>query len=322
MPERRLGLGFLGCPDIRAMAELGRRAEAAGFESAWVSETRITRDAVTGITALLLATERLRVGSAAINVFTRGAALTAVTWASLAEAAPNRVVLGLGAGSLTPLVQQGYVVDYPLSRLREYVEAVRAAWSAPLPVTYSGRFTRFADLQPEVRPPVPLPIYFCVAGPRALACAASMADGVVLDAFMPPQYARMTCARLAEAAGGRYAGEVAGAIVVSLAPSVSEGAARVRPLLANYLVHFPELARETGLDPDFIAYLRRRAASDGVTATYADLADDLVARYAACGPPESCRERLAEYRAAGLQLPIVFPEPRSMAGAITALAGA
>lgn len=322
MPERRLGLGFLGFPGIRAMAELGRRAEAAGFESAWVSETCITRDAVTGMTALLLATERLRVGSAATNVFTRGAALTAVTWATLAEAAPNRVVLGLGAGSLSPLAQQGYVVDYPLSRLREYVEAVRAAWSAPVPVAYCGRFVRFTDLVPEVRPLVPPPIYFCVAGPRALACAATMADGVVLDAFMPAQYARTTCARLAEAAGGRYAGEVAGVIVVSLAPSVEEGAERVRPLLASYLVNFPELARETGLDPDFVARLRRHAASDGITATYADLTDDLVARYAACGPPESCRERLSEYRAAGLQLPIVFPEPRSMASAVSALAGA
>ena len=48
----------------------GRKAEQAGFESAWVAETRITRDAVTAMTALLLGTQNMRVGSAAINVFT------------------------------------------------------------------------------------------------------------------------------------------------------------------------------------------------------------------------------------------------------------
>src|SRR5438874_12466168 len=122
--DRRLGLGFLGFPDIRSMVELGKQAEAAGFDSAWVSETRITRDAVTGVTALLLGTERLRVGSAAINVFTRGAALTAVTFATLAEAAPGRVVLGIGAGSETVLAQQGYAVERPLTRLRAFVAGV------------------------------------------------------------------------------------------------------------------------------------------------------------------------------------------------------
>jgi len=91
-----LGLGFLGGPDLRRLVELGRLAEDAGFDSLWHAETRVTRDSVSALTALLLGTERVRVGSAAINVYTRGAALVAVTWAALAEAAPGRVVLGVG----------------------------------------------------------------------------------------------------------------------------------------------------------------------------------------------------------------------------------
>ena len=63
----RIGLGFLGGPDLRHLAEIGRSAEEAGFESLWHAETRVTRDSVTAMTALLMATERVRVGSAAIN---------------------------------------------------------------------------------------------------------------------------------------------------------------------------------------------------------------------------------------------------------------
>src|SRR5215813_12948228 len=73
----KLGFGFLGGPHLRSLVDIGRAAEQAGFDSLWHAETRITRDSVTAMAALLMATERVRVGSAAINVYTRGAALVA-----------------------------------------------------------------------------------------------------------------------------------------------------------------------------------------------------------------------------------------------------
>lgn len=318
----KLGLGFLGGPDLRALAKIGRAAERAGFDSLWHAETRITRDSVTALTALALATDRVRLGSAAINVFTRGAALTAITWAALAECAPGRVLLGLGPGSPEPLAQQGYGFDFPVSRLREFVAAVRASWAQPVPVSYRGRFSRLAALTPEVRPPVPIPIYFCVTGPRALDCAGEVADGVILNAFMPISYTRRALVRLDAAAGGTFKGEVGQCMVVAMADSVAEAAARVRPILATYLVHFPNLAAETGLDPEFLARLREQAREGGLEATFAELPDALVSEHAIVGPAFECRERLARYRDAGLQLPVLFPDPLSVGRTIDQLVGA
>ena len=318
----RLGLGFLGGPDLRTMVALAQRAEAAGWESAWFAETRVTRDAVSAMTALLLGTERMRVGSAAINVYTRGAALTAVSWATMAEAAPGRVILGIGPGSPEPLAQQGYRFDRPVTRLAEYVAAVRAAWGDEPPVSFVAGTVRFDGLVPEVRPTRQPPIYLCVTGPRALDCAARVADGVVLNAFMPPAYAVRARARLDAAAAGRFGGEVAAALVLALAPTVAEAAARVRPILATYLVHFPDLARETGLDAEFLASLRRRAARSGLASIFGQLDDDLVARHALVGPPEACRVRLNAYREAGVELPVLFPDPVSLGPAIEGLTGA
>ncbi|HEY3058298.1 MAG TPA: LLM class flavin-dependent oxidoreductase [Chloroflexota bacterium] len=317
-----LGLGFLGFPDLRGMVEAGRKAEQAGFESAWVAETRITRDAVTAMTALLLGTQSMRVGSAAINVFTRGAALTAITWATLAEAAPGRVVLGVGPGSPTPLAQQGYEFTDGVRRLREFVEAVRAAWSATPPIDYRGRYVQFESLMPELQPDQPPAVYFGVTGPRALDCAGALADGVILNAFMPPSYVVRAKARLAAAAGGQFAGEIGGAIVVAMADSVPEAAARVRPILATYLVYFPNLARETGIDPEFLDRIRARAQQVGLPSIFPDLPDTLVQQHALCGPADVCRARLAEYRQAGLELPVLFPDPQSLEPAIEGLAGA
>jgi 5,10-methylenetetrahydromethanopterin reductase len=318
-----LGLGFLGFPDLRAMAAAGQAAEAAGFESAWVAETRVTRDAVSGMTALLLGTQRLRVGSAAINVFTRGAGVTAVTWATLAEAAPGRVVLGIGPGSPTPLAQQGYAFDRGVSRLTEFVEAVRAAWTGTPPIDYRGRYVQLEGLMPELQPdPVP-PIYLAVTGPRALDCAGAMADGVILNAFMPPAYVVRARERLnAAAPGGQFRGQVGGAIVVAMADSVAEAAARVRPILATYLVYFPNLARETGIDLEFLERLRAKAHQDGLASTFPDLPDSLVQQHALCGPPAACRERLSAYRKSGLELPVLFPDPLSLEPTIRSLAGA
>ncbi|HEY7200771.1 MAG TPA: LLM class flavin-dependent oxidoreductase [Candidatus Dormibacteraeota bacterium] len=318
-----LGLGFLGGPDLRRLVELGRLAEAAGFESLWHAETRVTRDSVTAVTALLLGTERVRVGSAAINVYTRGAALTAITWAALAEAAPGRVILGVGPGSPAPLAQQGYGFDRPVSRLAEFVAAVRATWSDAAPVSLPGRHSRLDGLTPEVRPPAAPPVYLCVTGPRALDLAGACADGVVLNAFMPVAYTRRAIARLDAAAGpGGFAGEVGQAMVVVLDASVSAAAERVRPILATYLVHFPNLAAETGLDPEFLSRLRAVAAERGLPAVFGELPDALVQEHALVGPPEACRERLAAYRAAGLALPVLFPDPAGAELAVRVLAGA
>lgn len=310
--NERLGLGLLGFPAVDEAAELGRAAEAAGFESVWVSETRVTRDAVTAITALLLKTERIRVGSAAINVFTRGAALTAITWASMAEFAPGRVVLGIGPGSPTPLAQQGYAFDKPLSRLCEYVDAVRDVWRKPAPIDFDGTYVQFHGLTPEVVPPSPPPIYFCVTGPTALERAGKLADGVVLNAFMPPEYVVRARERLNLGAGGVFDGEVAGALVTTVADSVAEAAAKVRPILATYLVFFPDLARETGIEAGSLTRLRAIAAEEGLEATFEHLPDDLVASHALCGTPDECRTRLQDYRDAGLELPVLFSDPGSV----------
>lgn len=310
--NERVGLGLLGFPRVGELGELGRTAEMAGFDSVWVAETRITRDAVTAMTALLLNTKRVRIGSAAVNVFTRGAGITAVTWATMAELAPGRVVLGIGPGSPTPLGQQGYAFEKPLSRLCEYVEAVRAAWTQPAPVYFDGRHVRLDGLTPEVVPDVLPPIYFCVTGPRALERAGALGDGVVLNAFMPPAYVERARERLNDGAGGAFEGEVAGALVVTVADSVAEAAAQVRPILATYLVFFPDLAKETGIDPELLARLREVARADGFEATFEMLSDELVASHALCGTPSDCRDRLDDYRAAGLELPTLFPDPGSV----------
>lgn len=316
----RLGIGFLSHPGVPSMVVHAQAAEAAGFESAWVAETRISRDAVVPVAAILYATQRLRVGTSAINVFTRGAALTAITAATLAELAPGRVVLGLGTGSPEPLKAQGFDFDRPFTRLREAVTAIRATWRGPWPVSYEGQTVALQELDPELRPDPEPPIYLCTSGPRALRYAGEAAEGVIVDVLLPTSFVAHARSLLDEGAGGEYQGELAAALLVSVADSRGEAAARLRPTLARYLVGFPELAQKLGLDPEFLARIGAVAESSGVAQVLPLLSDDLVCRFAVCGTGEQCRDRIGEYRAAGVDLPILFSEPNSFEKVIRAVA--
>ena len=309
--EQRLAIGLLGYPGLHELAGLARSAERQGFSAAFMAETQLRRDAVSPLAAMLMATTRLVVGSAAVNVFTRGAALLAVTWATLAEAAPGRTLLGLGVGSASTLAQQGFEVSTPIGRLREYTEAIRLLWTGDL-VTYQGKSVTLRAAQLDVCPdPVPR-IFHCVGGPQALRSAARLADGIILDIFLPPSEAARMIRHVHDGAGGRFAGEIGACLMVSIADDWRTAADRIRPTLARYMSRFPELTREMGNDDELVARITNTVVRGGPAAAASLLTDDLVDAVAVCGTAERCRQRIAAYRATGVTLPVLFAAPHSV----------
>ena len=317
--ERRLAIGLLAQPSLRHVARLAHDAEQRGYSAAFVAETVVRRDAVSAITAMALATTRLKIGSAAVNVYTRGAALLAVTWAALAEAAPGRTILGLGVGSASTLAVQGFDVSLPIARLREYTEAIRLLWSGE-EVSYSGRCVTLDNAQLEVQPDPPPDIYYCVGGPQALRTAARQADGIVLDAFLSTGEVTRMIRQIHGAAASRFSGEIGTSLMVSIADDWRDAADRLRPTVASYISRFPELAREMGLSPELIAQITVTAETAGLAAAASLVDYDVVDALAVCGSPDRCRRRIEEYRTTGVTLPVLVPEPLSLERVLADLA--
>jgi 5,10-methylenetetrahydromethanopterin reductase len=312
----------MGEPDAVEMARLARLAEEAGFESIWLAETRFTRDAITSATAVALATSTVRVGTAAINVFTRGAALTAVTFAALDELSRGRAVLGIGVGSDHVLAAQGYDVDRPLARLREQVAAIRAVWRGE---DFQGEFARVDGVRLDFMPPrAEVPIYLAVSGPRSLAFAGEAADGVILDVCAPVEYVEQAATAVTDAAreAGRAPGavEIAGMVLVGLDDEERAGRSRVAPIVATYLTRFPTLAGVVGLQREEIDRYVALAESEGIDAVAASLPDEVIDRLTVNGSPAQCRERIAAYRSAGLGLPILVSPSDQFEAVIDAVA--
>ena len=119
----RLGVALGG--DLRGLGELARRAEAAGFESAWCAETARTGFVQAAVAAA--ATRRIIVGTAISLAFPRSPAITAMAARDLAELSGGRFVLGLGS-QVKRVNEQRFSVpfEHPAPKMEEYVRAVRA----------------------------------------------------------------------------------------------------------------------------------------------------------------------------------------------------
>ena len=315
--DHRVGLAFLGAPRVPEMVRLARKAEASGFESLWVAETRITRDAVVPMAAIAAATERVRLGSAILNVYTRNPVVIAITFVSLDELAPGRIVMGLGAGSPLVLAPQGQPFTRALTRLREYVGVMRPLMRGET-VTYSGKTigldgARIEDLlsgDGEIASAeTQTPIYLGVTGAPALELAGEAGDGVLLNVCLPTGY--VTRARGLIEQGARRAGRDFSAIEIGLMLVVSpdedsrRGKDRARRFIALYLSLFPNIARETGYPADWLERLRETFFAEGVEAAGRLVDDATVDALTAAGTPAECQAKIAEYRRSGVDLPVM-----------------
>jgi len=312
------------------MVALAKLAEATGFESVWVAETRLTRDAITPVAAIALATERIRVGTGIVNVYTRNPVLLALTFATLQELAPGRIVMGLGAGSPLVLAPQGVTFSRPLTRLREYCSVIPRLIAGEA-VTYHGacvdlQGARIEDVLASdgSSARTPIPLYLAATGPKAVQYAGEVADGVLLNVCLPCAHVRERRQRLASSA--RAAGraqsaiEVAMCIVVSPHADAARGRDAARRFIAVYLSLFPNVARETGLETAFVGDLPEAFAQGGVDAAAARVPDEVVELLSASGSVQDCRRRLDEYRDAGVDLPILAPVDGALELAIETLA--
>jgi 5,10-methylenetetrahydromethanopterin reductase len=304
-----LGLELPGEPSVPEMTAIAQRAETLGCDSIWLTETRFTRDAITTAAAVAAATRHVRVATAVINPFTRGAVLTAVTAATLDEAAGGRFILGLGPGSPTVLARQGFGFERPLARLRETVGVVRrllageeASFAGETLAVHGARLD-FTPLRPAI------PIYLGVTGPKALALAGEIADGVILNGFVSLEYTRRAV-RIVRAAA-REAGrdpdaiEITASTVVSIAADARAAREAVRPMVALYLAEFPNVARESGVPAELRARIAALRHSRRAAAATALVTDDVVDALTCCGTLATVHDALERRRQAGVHLPIV-----------------
>ncbi|MFD4709299.1 LLM class F420-dependent oxidoreductase [Streptomyces sp. NPDC058430] len=314
--------------DPRQAADDAAALESAGLDAVWVAEA-YGFDSPTIMGYLAARTERMKIGAAILNVYSRTPALIAQTAAGLDAVSGGRAVIGLGASG--PQVVEGWhgkAYDKPLGRTRETIELTRrilrrevidhhGITDMPLPPEKGGRLGKpLKILSRPVRPEVPL--YVASLGPANVRMTAEIADGWLPTLFIPEKAHQVWGTPLAEGAAKRAPELGPLQVVAGGLLAIGEDAAPARdlarPNIALYVGgmgavgknFYNDLAVAYGYEKE-AKLIQELYLSGKKKEAEAAVPDEFCELMSLCGPESYVRERVEAFRAAGVTMLNVIP---------------
>ena len=287
-------------------------ADSLGYEAVYLTHVA-GRESLTVLTAYALASNRIRIGTGVVPIYTRTPATMAQTAATIDELSGGRFTLGLGV-SHRPVVEgwHGQRIDRPAAEMREYTSIVRAILRGEDPPDGEKWQTSFRLLRLDPRPE--LPIYIAALSPTMLRLAGEIADGVVLW-LCSPQYIRDVV--IPEVTTGRERAGLSldGFDVVAAVPSAltdDRGGAyqAMREDLIPYfgLPFYRAMIERSGFGADIEAY---DGAAGDLNAMQQAISADFLEQLTAAGDESAVRGGVARYRDAGATSPCIGPIPKT-----------
>ncbi len=256
--------------DIRQGIELVRYAEAKGFDAVWQADSRLVRDAVVPMAAFAASTERIKIGSGVIDIWTRNAARLASTFSTLDDLAPGRIICGLGAWWDPLAAKVGIDRSRPLKVMREVVEAVRGLLANET-VTVDGFHVHLdgveLDYVYQERRAKDVPIYIGATGLQMMELTGEIADGAVLNYLVSPSYNVGALEALERGAAkvGRTLDDIDRPQLVVCSVDEDRDAALdgARLLVTQYLGQQPHIMKASGVPQALLDERRREPARPG-----------------------------------------------------------
>lgn len=292
-------------------------ADQNGFESVWVAEGRLARDGIVPAAIIASKTSNVKIGTGVVNNKSRNAALMAVTFKTLDEVAPGRIILGIGAWWEPLATKVGQPLRKPVASMREYITVCQAFFRNEV-VDFEGEFVqmrgvRFDSMYRENKP-VDIPIYIGAVGPKMLELAGEISDGVHMDFLLPPSYlvgAKQAIERgVAKRTDGRTGIDLTQIVACSVNDDdPQEAIDACKAFLTLYLMQQPHIAEHCGVERELVDRIQEVA---GWPATPEDIKramplvpNSLVQKVTACGTTAQAFDKLMAYHEAGVRCPII-----------------
>jgi alkanesulfonate monooxygenase SsuD/methylene tetrahydromethanopterin reductase-like flavin-dependent oxidoreductase (luciferase family) len=291
--QQQLALGIIPGVGWRAaeIRQIAKEAEQAGFAAVFAAE--VNNDVLA--TALLMgeATQRITVGTWVANIYLRHPYVCAQSAAMIADATGGRMVLGLGVSHQPVNRALGVDMSSPLVALRDYTTAVAKWLRGEGPVRHL----------PQRPAAYPVPIYLGALTSPAVELAGELADGVMPVWWSAERVSRSSVwsARGRSKSPARPKLQVALGLPTYIGEDIPtlRSAARANLGLFTALPFFQRLLRASGFSDE-----ADQAEQGHANAALSDRVLDTICLI---GPVTHCRQRLAEYRDAGLDLAILWP---------------
>src|SRR3954447_3045006 len=314
----RLAIYLQDAHPIREGMTIAQYAEAQGFEAVWQAESRLVREATVPMAAFLSCTETIKVGSGVVNNWTRNPALLASTFSTLDDLAPGRVILGIGAWWDPLAAKVGIDRARPLKKMRETVDVVRALLANET-VTYHGEFTHLdgveLDYVYQERRPKDVPIYIGATGLKMMELTGEIADGVVLNYLVSPEYNQQAieALQIGLERAGRQLDQIdrPQLVVCSVHEDRQTAIDMARLMVTQYLGQQPHIMKASGVPQTLLdrvgEVLTWPATHEQVVAASKLVPDEIVHMLTASGTPAEAREQVSHYVRNGCTCPILYP---------------
>ena len=302
--------------------------EKAGLDQVWIPEA-YSFDAISQVGYLAAITDRIEIGTGIVNVYSRTAALMAMTAAGCDYVSDGRFILGLGAsGAQVVEGFHGMPYEKPMQRIKEYIEACRDIWRREAPFRYDGQTVKVPLPAGEgtglgkplklINHPVrtDIPIWWASLMGKSVEATAQLANGWLPTLFVPDRFRQVwgdnIAAGLAKRAPELGPLEISAGGMVAIDESLTGDAQRAildraRPSAALYIGgmgargknFYNDIARAYGYEAEATLvqdlYLdgRKDEAAAAIPNEFLELSN-LV------GTPGFVRDRIAAFREAGV----------------------
>jgi F420-dependent oxidoreductase-like protein len=289
-----------------------RSAEELGYHSAYVTHIA-GRDSLTVLAAYASATERIRLGTGVMPIYSRTPVASAQSLVTVDELSGGRAVLGVGVShKVTVEGWYGQPLEKPVRDMREYVGIVRAILRGEDPPQGERFQSSFHFMGYEPRPDIP--IYIGALSPRMLRLAGELGDGVILW-LCNPDYVRevvipeVTKGR--ERAGRGLEGfDVVAAVPSAVTDEPEAARARLRGDLIPYfsLPFYRAMLERSGFADDIAGFDEGMARND-TEAAVSSISDRFLQTLAAIGSAEEVEASIRRYLDAGTGSPCLGGVP-------------
>jgi F420-dependent oxidoreductase-like protein len=293
--------------DRKSVLRAAQLAEDLGYDSIWVPEAW-GYEQFQLLTEIAVHTKRIKLATGIVNIFSRTAGLLAMSAATLDEISEGRVILGLGTSGKI-VVENFHGVPYkkPLTRMRETVGIMRTLWRGERMRPDHSTLFEAHPFKLEMKPLRPnIPVYIASLQEKAIHEIGRIADGWV-PTFWPYKHLgdgiKMIEAGAREA--GRDPAQIEVAPFVGIIPMDDVAMARslLKPTVSFYIggmgTYYHALFCRYGFEEN-ANLVRELYNSNRRQEASAAVSDDLIDQIAICGPPQHCREKLAEWRQNGV----------------------
>lgn len=279
------------------------QAERGGFSNLWITDHFNNRNVYVALTTAAIYTNKITLGPGVTNPYMVNPVFTAQAVATLNELAPARAVLGIGAGDKTTLTSVGVEMHNPLAAVEEAVSIIRKMTRGEN-VVFKGEVFQIAGAKFFFKSKGGIPIYIGAQGPKMLALAGKIGDGVLINACHPRdvEYAVNRVREGVHEVGKQFSElDVAAYTSFSVHEDLKKATKAAVPVVAFIVAGSPSLLLQRhGIDPKKAEEIRGALKANDWGRAFGAVTHEMIDAFSVCGTPNMCIERVNQLLRSGI----------------------